>query len=457
MGTDMPDSRKCPYCGARNKITSVKCVVCGETLIDNSIEIDRDRTWRLDDNDKDLGKNISGGNIGGSEPPGPSFPVKPVLIAVVIACVIFLVVLALIHFVFSDKGNTGSDEESVPVWSESYVDSSKENSSEDSVSEDSDLEDSASEESVLEESTIESEEHEESAEEIDTYTAHSLRLTSFGGETTGNELVVQSDVRDNYSNKYEAGLGGSNTNVENWTEYLIGNQYKYFSFRIVLNYDRRTDVHKDTYVFVYADGKRIYQSDLVRSGYQPTDVTLDVKGVERLRIGICGKGDIRVVDPILHNDEGFEQYSTMIPYSNKQDMDRVPLSYLEYWNGSSAEGGLKYDSGMIVDNTGKKYDGAFYGTHKDQDNWVSYDITDCGFTKFSGTIIMNPNPDGLDVVSPVVVIYENAWKNELYRSEPVKAGSTAQHFEVSLQNTTDLRLQISGEYNVRVVDCYLSK
>jgi hypothetical protein len=121
------------------------------------------------------------------------------------------------------------------------------------------------------------------------------------------------------------------------------------------------------------------------------------------------------------------------------------------------EGGLKYDSGMIIDSTGKKYDGTFYGTHKDQNNWVSYDIADCGFTKFSGTIIMNPNPGGLDTVSPVVVIYENEWNRELYRSEPVKAGSAAQHFEVSLQNTKELKVQISGEYNVRIVDCYLSK
>ena len=69
---------------------------------------------------------------------------------------------------------------------------------------------------------------------------------------------------------------------------------------------------------------------------------------------------------------------------------------------------MKYDSGMIVDNTGKKYDGAFYGTHKDQDNWVSYDITDCGFTKFSGTEV---KMDGEMVVvmkeSDIIAIIED--------------------------------------------------
>ncbi len=457
MGTDMPDSQQCPNCGARNPVTSGKCIVCGEPLQGSATETEKYRTWRIDEEDKELGNNISTGNTDTSNSSGSSFPVKPVLIAVLIACLIFLLVLILSRFISSGGGTTESSMESVSVESKSEDVASEESVREESASEESISQESVSEESYPEESTFESEKEENSTEDIDKYTADSLRMTKFGGETTGNGLVIHSDVHDNYNNKYDAGLGGKETNVENWTEYLIGDQFKYFSFRVVLNYERRTDVHPNTFVFVYADGRNIYQSGHVRSGYKPTDVTLDIRGVEKLKIGICGKGDIRVVDPILHNDEGFEQYSTMKPYSNKQDMNRVPLSYLEYWNGSSAEGGLKYDSGMIIDSTGKKYDGTFYGTHKDQNNWVSYDIADCGFTKFSGTIIMNPNPGGLDTVSPVVVIYENEWNRELYRSEPVKAGSAAQHFEVSLQNTKELKVQISGEYNVRIVDCYLSK
>ena len=172
-------------------------------------------------------------------------------------------------------------------------------------------------------------------------------------------MKIHSHVHDNYNNEYSEGLGGTNSNVENITEYLIGNQYRYFSFRVVLNYERRTDYHKDTYVRIYADGNKIYQSEIVRSGFKPTDVTLDMRCVEKLQVGICGSGDIRIVDAVLHNDEGFEQYSTMIPYTNKTDLSSVSLSHLQYWNGSSAEGGLRYISGTIKDSTGQLYDGTF--------------------------------------------------------------------------------------------------
>ena len=289
------------------------------------------------------------------------------------------------------------------------------------------------------------------------YTAPPIPLTSFGGETAGNQLKIHSHVHDNYNNEYSEGLGGTNSNVENITEYLIGNQYRYFSFRIVLNYERRTDYHKDTYVRIYADGNKIYQSEIVRSGYKPTDVTLDMRGVEKLQVSICGSGDIRIVDAVLHNDEGFEQYSTMIPYTNKTDLSSVSLSHLQYWNGSSAEGGLRYISGTIKDSTGQLYDGAFAGTHENQDNWVEYDITDCGFKKLCGTIMMNTDSGGADTVTPIVAVYNGPWLEQLYKSEPVTNGSRNQYFEVDLKNSTQFRLQISGKYNIRLVNCYLYK
>ena len=289
------------------------------------------------------------------------------------------------------------------------------------------------------------------------YTAPPIPLTSFGGETAGNQLKIHSHVHDNYNNEYSEGLGGTNSNVENITEYLIGNQYRYFSFRVVLNYERRTDYHKDTYVRIYADGNKIYQSEIVRSGFKPTDVTLDMRGVEKLQVGICGSGDIRIVDAVLHNDEGFEQYSTMIPYTNKTDLSSVSLSHLQYWNGSSAEGGLRYISGTIKDSTGQLYDGAFAGTHENQDNWVEYDITDCGFKKLCGTIIMNTDSGGADTVTPIVAVYNGPWLEQLYKSEPVTNGSRNQYFEVDLKNSTQFRLQISGKYNIRLVNCYLYK
>ena len=147
----------------------------------------------------------------------------------------------------------------------------------------------------------------------------------------------------------------------------------------------------------------------------------------------------------------------MMPYTNKRNSDSVPLIDLEYWKGSSAEGGLRYLPATRPDSQGNQYTGSFAGTHPDQDNWVEYDITDCGYTKLTGTIIMNMNPAGKDEITPVLIIYDANTQEQLYKSDPVLPGSKNQHIDVNLQNTTKFKLQISGKYNVRLVDCYLTK
>lgn len=417
------EARFCPYCGTKNSITNGQCNVCG-----GKVQIDD--PWILDGGEED----DSSIYIVPEDPPVDPLVYPPVdphpywkflIVGVCSLCAVLLMFFIVIKMISGrDSGeNSGGGNGSDTNWENHTV----------SELIDSDTEDDGK------------------------YTASHIRLTEFGGETTGNELIIHENVHDNYNNSYAAGLGGERSGVENCTEYFIGGQYKYLSFRVVLSYERRTDVHPDTYLRIYADGSQIYKSEHVRSGFKPEDVTLDIRGAEKIKVGICGQGDIRVVDPVFHNEKDAKQFSTMVSYSNQQDADRVPLSYLEYWNGSSAEGGLRYISGIIKDSTGKMYDGAFAGTHEDSGNWVEYDIEDCGFKKLTGTIILNPDPGGIDSTTPVVVISENPWRLELYRSEPVTKDTTVQHFEVSLKNTKQLVLQIGGKYDVRVVDCYLSK
>lgn len=413
----------CPYCGNWNSITSRRCEACGEEMPNAPLDNPGGGTTgsRGPDSEPTIIESILGLFTGGNR-----FRALAVL---TVCCVAALAAVVGVYI--------SSSRKTEPIVPEPVNESS--------ASSEPAAEPAASQIS----NNTEGDEHE--------YTAPALRLTSFGGETTGNQLIVHNHVHDNYYNEYEAGLGGVTTNVENVTEYLIGDQYRYLSFRVVLNYDKRTDYHPDTNVRVYADGAQIYESEDVHSGFKPTDVTLDIRGVERLAVGICGYGDIRVVDAVLHNDEGYEQYSTMVPYTNKQDFDQVPLSYLKFWNGSSAELGLEYIPGTIQDRYGHIYDGAFAGTHEDQDNWVEYDITDCGFTKLTGTIIMNTEPGGTDEVTPIVAIYNGPWLEQLYRSDPVTNETGTQRFEVSLKNSKQFRVQISGRHNVRLVDCYLSK
>lgn len=432
--TDDMQKCLCQYCGTWNLITNKQCTACGATLSNSSNDnSDEEIKHFKQANTKSVSDSSSLNNT--PLPAPPSTPHwKQVLSVLLIICSVLVIATVVRLF-----ASATTQEEKVPTESLYSTDGNSKISEDTAVSE-------------IAESSID--------EDTDgrVYTAPALRLTSFGGETSGNELIVHSNVHDNYNNEYDTGLGGSVHDVENCTEYLVGDQYKYFSFRVVLNYDRRTDYHPNTCVRVYADGSQIYVSPLVHNGFKPEDVTLNISGVERLKVGICGRVDIRVVDPVLHNDEGYEQYSTMVPYTNKQSKDSVPLSYLEYWNGSSAEGGLQYITTTIYDDSsGKMYDAGYAGTHENQDNWVEYDITDCGFKKISGTIIMNANPEGVDVATPIVAIYDSPSMTQLYRSNPIMKGSSRQHFEVNLENSSQFRLQISGKYNIRLVDCNLSK
>lgn len=70
---------------------------------------------------------------------------------------------------------------------------------------------------------------------------------------------------------------------------------------------------------------------------------------------------------------------------------------------------------------------------------------------------MNMDPGGVDEVTPIVAIYDGPWLTQLYKSDPVTNETGIQNFDISLENTKQFRLQISGKHNIRLVDCYLSK
>ena len=427
----------CQYCGKWNSYLDKKCTFCGADYTPDT------------NNETPFWNDV--------DPPRK----KSILPAILIACLITALATITVVYIITKNNNSENpkytQEDPAASASEAAIETTAETTNDAATETAPETTNDAAIETTAETTNETGEVSTESKEDTHEYTAHSLRLTSFGGETTGDELAIHSPVYDNYKNKYDAGLGGTRSGVENVTEYLIGDQYKYLSFRVVLNYERRTDYHPDTYVRIYADGSQIYKSKPVANRFKPEDVTLDIRGVEKIKVGICGNADIRIVDAVLHNDEGYEQYSTMEPYSNKRDSDSVPLIDLEYWSGSSAEGGLRYLPATRPDSQGNQYTGSFAGTHPDQNNWVEYDITDCGYTKLTGTIIMNMNPAGKDEITPVLTIYDATTNEQLYRSDPVMPGSKNQHIDVNLKNTTKFRLQISGKYNVRLVDCYLTK
>ena len=70
--------------------------------------------------------------------------------------------------------------------------------------------------------------------------------------------------------------------------------------RVVLDYDARTQTSDDVYLWIYADGNLVYQSQLVTAGCDPQDFKIDLTGVNKLKVVIRGRNMLRLVDCILY-------------------------------------------------------------------------------------------------------------------------------------------------------------
>lgn len=287
-------------------------------------------------------------------------------------------------------------------------------------------------------------------------------LTEFDGEikTDNPELCLVSlsgRIRDNYGNYYSNAIGGKTTEADNATSYRLAGKYKWFFGRVILNYERRTDYHDNTFLYIYGDGRELYKSKQVRNGVELQDIKLDVSGVEWLRIQIRGCNDIRLVDAGLSNEDDPEYFSTMVKYSNERGYSPVDISELDFCNGSSAMGGLQILKGQVTDNYGNTYSGALAGTDAGAKNWVIYDIDGCGYKTISGRVILNSEYRDVQSGDTYMRIYTDDSSQAVYTSKLVTKGMVPEDFSVDISGVSKLKIEIQGCNYIRLVNCQLSK
>ena len=278
-------------------------------------------------------------------------------------------------------------------------------------------------------------------------------------EVTPTSLVYLDSARDNFGTTYKNAIAGGTSEMENADEYILDGKYRSIAGRVVMNYDKRANVGKDTYVRIYGDGKLLWESGRVTRGFVPQDFQVNITGVSRMKLTIQGCNFIRLVDCVISEEETITGNSTAEGIiDNIVSGDHAEISEIDWYSSSMqlspSEGGLVF-YGNAVDNNGTVYNStAIGGRAADTENWNSYKISGA-YSSITGKVILNNAYS--DVVSESTRFRIYADGEVVYESQPVTAGRGPQEFNVNLKGVEDLRLEVFGANYMRVVDCTLNK
>ena len=276
---------------------------------------------------------------------------------------------------------------------------------------------------------------------------------------TPTSLVYLDSARDNFGTSYKSAIAGGTSEMENADEYILDGKYRTIAGRVVMNYDTRANVGKDTYVRIYGDGNLLWESGRVTRGFVPQDFQVDISGVSRMKLTIQGCNFIRLVDCVISEEETITGNSTAEGLiDNIVPGDHAGITDIDWYSSSMqlspSEGGLVY-YGSAVDNYGTVYNStAIGGRASDTENWNSYKISGA-YSSITGKVILNNAYS--DIVSENTQFRIYADGEVVYESQSVTAGRGPQDFNVDLKGVEDLRLEVFGANYIRVVDCTLNK
>jgi tetratricopeptide (TPR) repeat protein len=143
-------------------------------------------------------------------------------------------------------------------------------------------------------------------------------LNWIDGTESKTGMRFYSYVKDNQGNEYSDGFGGIKDYGDCWQSYELDGNYARISGKVVLNYDYRTWTDRGVVFEIYADDKKVYTSPDIREGVEPIDFSVDISGVDTLRLTTVGGLMIRVVDCVLaySTAEDSQEYSAVTFYEN---------------------------------------------------------------------------------------------------------------------------------------------
>jgi serine/threonine protein kinase len=89
---------------------------------------------------------------------------------------------------------------------------------------------------------------------------------------------------------YAVDLSSYSKAVQTWNEYKIGKKYTTLSGQFAISWTEREEVEAAAVLYVYGDGELLYTSPDLSKGVEPISFSVDVKGVDTLRLEIQASG-----------------------------------------------------------------------------------------------------------------------------------------------------------------------
>lgn len=273
------------------------------------------------------------------------------------------------------------------------------------------------------------------------------------GSSDGNGLVYYTAAVDNLGTRYSNGMGGSATE-QSWQEYKLDGKYTELRGRAILNYECRTQSNDNIYLWIYGDDKQLYKSEEIKGGVLPQDFTVDITGVETLRIVIDGQNMVRLVDCALYKDSSVQTVSTAKEIEDDK-RTQVSLYDLDRFNSSNANGTYDYEPNA-KDRNGNTYSGAFIGPIFGKGDWQDYYIGG-KYSEISGVLartnaarsgdIFDSDPAQMRIYGDGTLLYETNIYNE----------SEAISFNVDITGIQVLRIYTVESGHFMIADCVLTK
>lgn len=270
----------------------------------------------------------------------------------------------------------------------------------------------------------------------------------------GGGLTYYPAAIDNLGTRYSNGIGGSAANEQSWQEYKLDGEYTELRGRAILNYEFRTQSNDNVYLWIYGDDEQLYKSAQIKGGVFPQDFTVDITGVETLRIIIDGQNMVRLVDCALYKDSSVPTVSTA-KEAKDDGKTQVRLYDLDWFNSSKAGGVYDYEPNA-QDRNRNKYSGAFIGPIFGKGNWQDYYING-KYSEISGILartdyahsgdIFDNSPAQMKVYGDGVLLYET---NIYNKSEAIS-------FNVDITGIKVLRIYTNESGHFMIADCMLTK
>ena len=280
----------CGKCGAANDEANSQCTICGAKLYQPGQikgNTSRDNQQCINDKKSKAEKNKK--------------REKAIIAAIVLVCIVVAVLSVVIPYYKNDNQGKGSIKVADPPAAKAQVPEvdapvATPSAVSDYVSEQQDKPQNDYDNGTSETGTF------DNAVPVASNVQSSIMLYEMVPINTSDGtpgFIFYSEGHDNEGEWYSNSIGGYLADTTNWCEYQIDGLFKTISGVVYLNYDFRNEKANYAKLTVYGDNKMLFTSSIITAGLTPQHFSIDIEGVQVLRVCIYGNDYVRVSECLL--------------------------------------------------------------------------------------------------------------------------------------------------------------